>query len=196
MISLLVKADSRGNSEHGWLSSRHTFSFSSYFNPERTEFGTLRVINDDVVQPGAGFATHSHNNMEIISIPLYGELKHKDTIGNQHIIKNGEVQIMSAGTGIAHSEYNNSNTDIVSFLQIWVRPKQKDITPIYAQAKFPLDQCINQFQLIISPDGRDGSLKINQDAFFSLVKLTKDTKLKYTLYNPGNYLYLYILLIT
>jgi quercetin 2,3-dioxygenase len=126
-------ADSRGNANHGWLHSRHTFSFANYYNPERMHFGVLRVLNDDFVAPGQGFGTHPHENMEIISIPLEGDLEHEDSMGNTSVIKSGDVQVMSAGSGITHSEYNSSKEDPVKFLQIWVFPKVKNVTPRYGQ---------------------------------------------------------------
>jgi len=133
MKNILHKADSRGMADHGWLVSRHTFSFADYHNPERVRFGLLRVINDDIVKPDMGFGTHPHENMEIISVPLSGSLRHQDSMGNKHVIKAGEIQVMSAGTGVTHSEYNNSTQEDVNFLQIWVLPKEKNITPRYGQ---------------------------------------------------------------
>src|SRR5690606_33669632 len=127
------KADSRGLADHGWLKSRHTFSFANYYNPERMHFGVLRVLNDDVVAGGRGFSTHPHDNMEIISIPLKGDLEHKDNMGNVAVIRNGDVQVMSAGTGIKHSEYNKNKEDAVEFLQIWLFPNKKNVTPRYDQ---------------------------------------------------------------
>jgi redox-sensitive bicupin YhaK (pirin superfamily) len=166
METVLHKSNTRGVADHGWLNSYHSFSFANYYNPERMGFGALRVINDDTVAPSMGFGTHPHRDMEIISIPLSGELKHKDTIGNDFVIKPGEVQTMSAGTGIMHSEYNNSEKDDVNFLQIWVMPKQNGIAPAYSQKDFNSEERENAFQLVVSPDGRNNSATINQDAFF------------------------------
>ena len=168
MRKTVHKSDTRGVAEHGWLSSRHTFSFAEYRNPERVRFGLLRVINDDVVQPGMGFGTHPHENMEIISIPLAGELRHQDSMGNVQRIKAGEVQIMSAGTGITHSEYNGSESEIVNFLQIWVFPEVRDLKPRYDQKVFSADERQGQFQNVVSPDQNDGGVWINQDAWFWL----------------------------
>lgn len=187
------RSDTRGISNHGWLNSHHTYSFSSYQNPERMGFGALRVINDDVVQPEMGFGMHAHENMEIISIPLTGSLQHKDSMGNQHVIEAGEVQIMSAGTGITHSEYNHSTTQTVSFLQIWVLPKKLDIEPRYEQKRFDVTQRKNKFQIIVSPNGMQGSLSINQDAYFSVIEFIEDLSKDYELYREGNGVYLFVI---
>ncbi len=136
MTQILHKAASRGLADHGWLLSRHTFSFANYHNPERMGFGLLRVINDDIVQPGLGFDAHPHQNMEIISIPLVGALRHQDSMGNKHVITAGDVQVMSAGSGLVHSEYNDSSSEEVNFLQIWIKPKEKDIPPALRAAAF------------------------------------------------------------
>ena len=193
MSFTLHKADTRGIANHGWLKSHHTFSFASYYNPERMGFGALRVINDDQVAPTMGFGTHPHQNMEIISIPLSGSLEHKDTMGNEYVIRRGEVQAMSAGTGIAHSEYNHSSSEDVKFLQIWVLPKKLNITPQYSQKEFLEKERENKFQLVVSPDGRNGSVSINQDAFFSLVNLKKDSHIEYNKYIESNGVYFFVL---
>lgn len=184
MHKVFHTSDSRGRAEHGWLKSRHTFSFAGYHNPERVRFGLLRVLNDDVVQGGAGFATHSHDNMEIVSVPLQGALRHKDSMGNTHVIRSGEVQIMSAGTGVTHSEYNASESEGVNFLQIWVLPKQRDIAPAYGQQDFPAAGRTNRLQTVISPAGEDNSLTIHQDAWFSLLALSAGGSLAYELRRP------------
>ncbi len=193
MTQVLHKADTRGLADHGWLHSRHTFSFADYYDPERVHFGMLRVINDDIVKPAMGFGTHPHENMEIISIPLKGALRHRDSMGNQHVINAGEVQVMSAGTGVTHSEHNNSDREEVNFLQIWVFPKEKNIAPRYAQKKFAPEQRRNRFQLLVSPDEADGSLAINQAAWFSQVRLDPGSGLTYPLHRPGNGVYFFIL---
>ncbi len=193
MNMVLHKNKSRGVADHGWLKSHHTFSFASYYNPDRMGFGTLRVINDDVVEPSMGFGTHPHNNMEIISIPLKGSLKHKDTMGNEHVIAKGEVQAMSAGTGLQHSEYNNSSKESVNFLQIWVKPKKQNIKPNYSQKKFDEKDRLDQFQLVVSPDGQKGSVEINQDAFFSLVSTNPNKELVYSKYSKDNGVYFFVL---
>jgi len=193
MQTTIHKADTRGLADHGWLNSHHTFSFANYYNADRMGFGALRVINDDVVSASKGFGAHPHNNMEIISIPLEGSLKHKDNVGNEHVIKKGEIQAMSAGTGIVHSEFNNSSDSDVNFLQIWVLPKKLNIKPNYSQKEFSEKFRVNQFQLIVSPDGRQNSVEINQDAFFSLVKLEKGIELQYTKYLKDNGVYIFTL---
>ncbi len=183
-------AETRGVANHGWLQSKHTFSFADYYNPERMGFGALRVINDDSVAGGMGFGTHPHRDMEIVSIPLEGVLQHKDSEGNAHQIRKGEVQLMSAGTGIAHSEYNASLSEPVQFLQIWVLPKKLGIKPQYEQKAFELTY---GFKLVLSPDGREESLTINQDAFFSLGKMKASDKFSYNLKQSGNGVYVFVL---
>lgn len=193
MNKTLHRADSRGLADHGWLRSRHTFSFAGYHDPERMGFGRLRVINDDVVAPGGGFGTHPHDNMEIVSVPLTGALRHRDSVGNTHIIRHGEVQVMSAGTGITHSEYNDSDAEPVNFLQIWVRPKVRDIEPRYGQRAFDAAERRNRFQVVVAPDGREDSIVINQDAFFSLADLEAGGRVTYTPHRPGNGVYLFVI---
>lgn len=187
------KADSRGLADHGWLISRHTFSFASYYDPERMKFGALRVINDDIVKPSKGFATHPHENMEIISIPLKGTLRHQDSMGNLHVIEAGEVQIMSAGTGITHSEYNDSEAEDVHFLQIWVLPGEMDITPRYDQIRLDPAQRKNKFQLLVSPDGVEGSMWMHQNGYFSMIDLEADRTTSYQLHDKNNGIYLFLI---
>ncbi len=158
------RSGERGFADHGWLKSFHTFSFADYFDPEHVEFGPLRVINEDRVQPGAGFATHAHRDMEIISYVLAGELAHKDSMGNGSTIRPGDVQRMSAGTGVRHSEFNPSQSAVVHFLQIWIQPSQLDIEPSYEQKSFSAQEKRGRLRLIVSPDRADGSLLIHQDA--------------------------------
>ena len=189
----LHKSQSRGFADHGWLKSHHTFSFASYHNPDRMGFGALRVINDDIVAPSKGFGTHPHENMEIISVPLSGSLMHKDTMGNRHVIKKGEVQAMTAGSGLSHSEYNNSAEDMVNFLQIWVMPKKLGVEPSYSQKEFLESKRENSLQLVVSPDGRQDSVAINQDAYFSLAKMDLDSKLVYKKYEKTNGVYFFVL---
>jgi len=193
MKKILHKANSRGHASHGWLNSYHTFSFSSYNNPDRVHFGALRVLNDDTVAPGMGFGQHPHDNMEIISIPLSGELKHRDTTGTEAVIKTGDIQIMSAGSGLQHSEMNNSRSEEVKFLQIWVFPKERNIKPRYDQKTFDSTLRINNWQLIVSPEKNDDSIWINQDAWFSLAKLEKGKILNYNLHQKSNGVYVFIL---
>jgi len=193
MKTIIHKANSRGFADHGWLRSYHTFSFADYYDPERTRFGLLRVLNDDVVQPGMGFGIHPHDNMEIVSIPLSGALAHKDSMGCEQVINTGDVQIMSAGSGLMHSEYNASKTEPVNFLQIWVLPKLKNIKPRYDQKKFSADERNNNFQVVVSPEKNDTSLWINQDAYFSLGKVEKGKKAAYNLHHKGNGAYFFML---
>jgi quercetin 2,3-dioxygenase len=190
---ILHKADSRGLADHGWLLSRHTFSFANYHNPERMHFGLLRVINDDIVQPSRGFGTHPHENMEIVSIPLSGSLHHQDSMGNRHIITAGEVQVMSAGSGLTHSEYNNSDMDEVNFLQIWVFPEKRDITPRYGQKRFVPADRNNRFQTLVAPEQDTETIWINQQAWFSMSSLDAETVLTYRKHRPESGVYLFVI---
>jgi len=193
MKKTLHKADTRGVADHGWLRSRHTFSFAEYQNPERMRFGLMRVINDDVVQPSMGFGTHPHENMEIISIPLTGKLRHEDSMGNVQEIVAGEVQIMSAGTGITHSEYNGSESEPVNFLQIWVLPEVRDIEPRYDQKSFSVDDRQGRLQNIVSPDRNDDGVWINQQVWFWLGDFKADQSDTFTIKRPGNGVYFFVL---
>lgn len=193
MKTTIHKSDSRGLADHGWLKSRHTFSFANYYNHERTRFGLLRVLNDDIVQPGMGFGSHPHDNMEIVSIPLKGELAHKDSTGHKEIIKTNDVQIMSAGSGLTHSEFNNSNNEEVNFLQIWVLPKEKNIKPRYEQKTFKPSDRKNKFQTVISPEKNKGTIWINQDAVFSLGNFESGKTAEYTLKHKDNGIYLFVI---
>ena len=158
------RAEDRGRADFGWLDSRHTFSFGQYYDPGHMGFGALRVINDDRVEGGGGFDTHAHKDMEIVSYVLEGALAHRDSLGSGSVIRPGDVQLMSAGTGIRHSEFNASEKDPVHFLQIWIGPERQGLQPSYAEKHFPETDRRNRLRLIVSPDGRDGSLKIHQDA--------------------------------
>ena len=179
MKTVLHTSDSRGNANHGWLQSHHTFSFAGYQHPERHHFGVLRVLNDDTVAGGMGFGTHPHRDMEIVSIPLEGDLKHLDNTGTEALIKNGDVQVMSAGSGIEHSEYNANKDKTVKFLQIWIIPKVKGVTPRYQQITLDPTQSANKLQQILSPNPNDQGVWIHQDAWFHLGSLEKGTELKY-----------------
>lgn len=190
---ILHKADSRGDANHGWLHSKHTFSFANYHNPERMNFGLLRVLNDDFVEAGKGFGTHPHNNMEIISIPLEGDLEHKDSMGNTSVIRHGDIQVMSAGSGVMHSEYNKNQDQPVKFLQIWVYPNQKDVTPRYDQMTLNLEDRKNNFQQVISPNQDDEGLWIHQNAWFHMADLDKGVSRDYELKSEGNGLYIFVL---
>lgn len=193
MKAVIHRAGSRGHANHGWLDTHHTFSFARFYDPERMNFGLLRVLNDDIVQPGMGFGTHPHDNMEIVSIPLVGELAHKDSTGHEKVIRVNDVQIMSAGTGVTHSEYNYSREEPVNFLQIWVFPKEKDIKPRYEQKQFEPTGRINKLQLLVSPDKANGSMWINQDAWFSLADIQKDVSLRYSMHASETGLYLFVI---
>ncbi|MBC9813260.1 pirin family protein [Crocinitomicaceae bacterium CZZ-1] len=191
--TVLHKAATRGDANHGWLHSRHTFSFANYYNPERMHFGVLRVLNDDVVAGGMGFGTHPHDNMEIISIPLEGDLEHKDSMGNTTVIKNGDIQVMSAGTGVRHSEYNKNKEVPVKFLQIWVFPNKRDVAPRYDQITLRKEDRKNKLQQILSPDKEDAGVWIHQDAWFHLADFDKGTVVDYTFKKAGNGLYVFVL---
>lgn len=193
MNTVIHKAATRGNANHGCLNSHHTFSFANYHNPERMNFGVLRVLNDDTVQAGMGFGTHPHDNMEIISIPLEGDLEHKDSMGNVVIIKEGDVQVMSAGTGITHSEYNKNKDQEVKFLQIWVFPKTKNVTPRYDQISIKDIAKENEFYQVVSPNKGEQGVWLNQDAWFHLGKFTKGNTTEYKINKAGNGVYAFIL---
>jgi len=191
--TVLHKAETRGHENHGWLDTHHTFSFAEYYNPERMNFGVLRVLNDDVVDAGMGFGKHPHDNMEIISIPLEGDLEHKDSMGNVAVIQKGDVQVMSAGTGIFHSEFNRNKNSQVKFLQIWLFPNQKNVKPRYDQITLNLDDRQNKLQQILSPDIDDEGVWIYQNAWFHLGKFDKGIGAVYDIRAKGNGLYVFVL---
>jgi redox-sensitive bicupin YhaK (pirin superfamily) len=191
--SVLHKAETRGDANHGWLHSRHTFSFADYFDPERINFGMLRVLNDDIVDAGMGFGTHPHDNMEIISIPLEGDLEHKDNMHNVTVIKKGDVQVMSAGTGITHSEYNKNRDKPVKFLQIWVIPNVRNVKPRYDQITLNIDDRHNKLQQILSPNPEDEGVWIYQKAWFHMGHFDKGFSTDYTIKLKGNGVYAFIL---
>lgn len=192
--TVLHKAETRGNANHGWLNSYHTFSFANYYNPERMHFGVLRVLNDDTVSAGKGFGTHPHDNMEIINIPLDGDLEHKDSMGNTTVIRNGDVQVMSAGTGIYHSEYNKNSDKLVKFLQIWVFPNKKNVPPRYDQITLNLADRHNKLQQILSPNTDDEGVWIHQNAWFHLGTLDKGFQTDYKIKGgKGNGVYAFVL---
>lgn len=192
MKTVLHKASSRGHANHGWLNSYHSFSFGSYHQNNRMHFGALRVLNDDTVAAGMGFGKHPHDNMEIVSIPLSGNLQHQDSTGRNEIIRAHDVQIMSAGSGIAHSEMNASKTDEVKFLQIWVFPKLKNIEPRYEQKSFLPENRLNQILTVVAPDN-ENAVFINQDAWFSLGNFSKDLSIDYPIKKIGNGVYVFVL---
>lgn len=193
MRTIYHEADSRGDANHGWLKSKHTFSFANYHNPERMGFGALRVINDDFVIAGQGFGKHSHRDMEIISIPLSGKLGHGDNIGNNGIIETGEIQVMSAGTGITHSEMNADDHEAVSFLQIWVIPNKMNAEPRYQQIRMDELMKPNAFNQILSPNSDDAGVWIHQDAWFSMGDFDKGVTETYQLKNPNNGVYIFVI---
>ncbi len=193
MKSVLHKAFTRGNANHGWLNSNHTFSFANYHNPERMNFGVLRVLNDDVVAPAKGFGRHPHDNMEIISIPLEGDLEHKDSMGNTTVIKQGDIQVMSAGTGVFHSEYNKNRDKEVKFLQIWVFPNKRNVTPRYDQIKIDEKKTKNQLHQVLSPSAEDEGVWINQNAWFHIGDLEKGKKANYEIKSNKNGVYVFVL---
>ncbi len=193
MKKIIHRADSRGRSELGWLHSRFSFSFADYYNPEKMGFGLLRVLNDDIVEPGTGFGTHPHDNMEIITIILDGELQHKDSMGSVSVIKKDEVQVMSAGSGITHSEINPSADERVNLLQLWIFPKEKNIKPRYDQKKFPVEGRKNILQTVASGFKTEGSLYIHQDAAITLGNAEKGNAVTYKNFKPGNGAYLFVI---
>ena len=192
MKTILHKAATRGHANHGWLNSYHTFSFAGYHEPTRIHFGALRVLNDDTVAPSMGFGKHPHDNMEIVSIPLSGDLEHQDSTGRHEIIKQGDVQIMNAGSGISHSEKNANRDREVKFLQIWVFPKEKNIVPRYEQKSFPLADRHNKLQTVVAPDDAN-AVWINQDAWFTLGSFDKDTIADYQLHNSQSGVYAFVI---
>lgn len=194
MKTVLHKAATRGHADHGWLQSWHTFSFAGYYDPQRIHFGALRVLNDDTVAAGMGFGKHPHDNMEIISIPLEGDLEHGDSMGNTTVIRKGDVQIMSAGTGVVHSEKNKNSNRTVKFLQIWVLPNKRNIQPRYDQQTIQEEEKNNKLVTVVSPIGSsDGGVQIQQDAWFHLGRLQKGTELDYRLKKQGNGVYAFLL---
>ncbi|GGB80004.1 hypothetical protein GCM10007424_20190 [Flavobacterium suaedae] len=191
--TVLHRAETRGHANHGWLDSHHTFSFANYHNPDRMHFGVLRVLNDDEVAAGMGFGTHPHSNMEIISIPLEGDLEHKDSMGNTAVIKKGDIQVMSAGTGVQHSEYNRNEDKLTKFLQIWIFPNKQNVDPRYDQITLTKSDRENKLQQILSPNPEDEGVWIHQDAWFHLGKFDNDITTEYTLKKEGNGVYAFIL---
>jgi len=193
MKTILHKAGERGKADYGWLKPNFYFSFGQYYNPEKVHFGLLRVLNDDFIAGGGKFHTHPHDNMEIVTIPFTGALEHKDSTGGAGIIKAGDIQIMSAGTGVEHSEANASSTEPVTLFQIWIFPKENNITPRYDQRSFDIADRIDQWQIVVSPIKEDGALWINQDARLSLTKLTAGKSLSYNNGFAGNGVFLVVI---
>lgn len=191
--TVLHKADTRGHANHGWLDSHHTFSFANYYNPDRMHFGALRVLNDDRVDPGMGFGRHPHDNMEIISIPLEGDLEHKDSMDNVAVIRHGDIQVMSAGTGVFHSEYNKNEDQLTRFLQIWLFPNKKNVTPRYGQLSLKLEDRHNRLQQVLSPSADDEGVWIHQDAWFHMGKFDQGVSSEYRVKKAGNGVYAFVI---
>jgi hypothetical protein len=190
---IIHKAETRGKADHGWLKAHHTFSFANYYDPQRVHFGMLRVLNDDRVEGSMGFGMHPHDNMEIITIPLHGSLAHKDSMGNSSVIMSGEIQVMSAGTGIYHSEFNADPQIPVKLLQIWIFPNKKNVEPRYGQIRLNPEDSKNKFQQILSPDKSDEGVWIYQDAWFHLAEFDNGIESEYLLKNPENGLYVFVI---
>lgn len=190
---VLHKADTRGQADLGWLKARHTFSFANHYDPERMHFGVLRVLNDDRIAAGKGFGTHPHDNMEIITIPLSGTIAHKDSMGNSGTINAGEVQVMSAGTGIQHSEFNHKKDEELSLLQIWLFPKKRQVTPRYQQLTLDPKDRKNAFQQVLSPNPDDAGVWIHQDAWFNIGKFDGGKSTVYTIKREGNGVYAFVI---
>ncbi len=193
MKKIIHRADERGAAEHGWLHSKFSFSFAEYYNPDKMGFGLLRVINDDTVEPGTGFGTHPHNNMEIITIVREGKLTHRDSMGSISTIEPGDVQVMSAGSGITHSEYNASDIELLKFFQIWIFPKERNIEPRYNQKRFDFDSLKNEIKTLVTGDKESSALYIHQNAAVSIGKLEQGKSKNYKNYYKGNGIYLFVL---
>lgn len=193
MKKTIHRASTRGRASFGWLESFHSFSFGHYYDPQRMQFGALRVLNDDRVAPGRGFDTHSHRNMEIISIPLEGDLEHRDSMGNTSVIRAGDVQVMSAGKGVAHSEYNKNPDREVAFLQIWVLPDRAEVPPRYDQITLEAAALQNRWHTVLGPRGKHPGLWIHQDAWFYLGDFEAGQKTDFRLQDPAHGLYIFVL---
>lgn len=193
MKTVFHKSTDRGHVNHGWLNAHHSFSFASYHNPNKMHFGLLRVLNDDIVAPGMGFGTHPHDNMEIVTIPLKGALEHRDNMGNIGVIHPHEIQVMSAGTGITHSEYNHSKTEEVNLLQIWVYPKEENIKPRYEQQVFTKEDKNEKFKIIVAPVKSQDVMWINQDAYFSLGRFKAGSSIDYAIQHNRNGAYVFMI---
>ncbi|MGB5288235.1 MAG: pirin family protein [Ignavibacteriaceae bacterium] len=193
MKKIIYKADSRGHFDYGWLKTYYTFSFSNYFDPDRVNFGMLRVLNDDEIEGGQGFGTHPHNDMEIVTVPMEGALAHKDSSGGEGVIYPDEIQVMSAGTGILHSEFNHLNDGTTKLLQLWIFPDKKGHKPRYDQKFFDSEERKNKFQFIVTPEKKEGNLWLNQDAYLSLADLGKTKSLDYKIHTKGNGAYLFLI---
>ena len=193
MKKIFHPASSRGAADHGWLKAKHSFSFANYYDSERVQFGALRVLNDDIIAPGMGFGTHPHDNMEIITIPLDGTLEHKDSMDNIGVIETDEIQVMSAGSGVYHSEYNKNKDQSVSLLQIWVFPNKKNVTPRYDQKNIKDLKKVNSFYPIVTPNQNGPGMWIHQDAWFHLGEFDKETRINYNINKKGNGVYAFLI---
>lgn len=193
MKTIFYPANERGTSDHGWLKANFSFSFASYYHPDKIHFGALRVLNDDIIAGGMGFGAHPHDNMEIITIPLSGALEHKDSMANKGVIHAGEVQVMSAGTGVQHSEFNHSKTETANTLQIWLFPRERNVEPRYDQKDFKASFKQNQFTTLISPDKNGDALWISQDATFSMGSFDAEQRINYNITRPENGAYIFVL---
>ena len=193
MKKIFHPASSRGAADHGWLQAKHSFSFANYYDSERVQFGALRVLNDDIIAPGMGFGTHPHDNMEIITIPLDGALEHKDSLDNIGVIETDEIQVMSAGSGVYHSEYNKNKDQSVSLLQIWVFPNKKNVTPRYDQKNIKDLKKLNSFYPIVTPKQNGPGMWIHQDAWFHLGEFDKETRINYNINKKGNGVYAFLI---
>ena len=193
MKTIFHPAETRGHANHGWLNANHSFSFANYYNPQRMNFGALRVLNDDTIAPGMGFGTHPHDNMEIITIPLEGDLEHKDSMGNVGAINQGEIQVMSAGTGVYHSEYNKNQDKPINLLQLWVMPKTQNVEPRYDQKSVRELKKNNTFYQVLSPNKYDDGMWIHQDAWFHLGDFDQTTETEYHIKKEGNGVYIFVI---
>ncbi|MEC8636505.1 MAG: pirin family protein [Bacteroidota bacterium] len=193
MKTVYHSAETRGNANHGWLKANYSFSFAQYYDPERMNFGALRVLNDDTISPGMGFGTHPHDNMEIITIPLKGDLEHKDSMGNVGAINEGEIQVMSAGTGVYHSEYNKNSDKPINLLQLWVMPKTRNVEPRYDQKSVRELKKNNSFYQVLSPNEDDDGMWIHQDAWFHLGDFDRVTETEYLTKKEGNGVYVFVI---
>lgn len=191
--SIFHQASTRGHANHGWLDARHSFSFASYYNPERVHFGALRVLNDDIVKGGGGFGEHPHDNMEIVTIPLVGALEHRDSMGNFGVIRRNDVQIMSAGSGLRHSEFNHDKEEQINLLQIWVFPKLQNIKPRYDQKTYLPEARKNRFLTVVSPEQSEETMWINQDAYFTLGAFDAGQTVDYAIKHKGNGVYIFLI---
>ena len=193
MKTVFHPSDSRGYANHGWLEARHSFSFASWYQPDRLHFGALRVLNDDIIQGGMGFGTHPHDNMEIVTIPLKGDLEHKDSMGNSAVIREGDIQVMSAGTGVQHSEYNNSPDKEINLFQLWLFPNKQNVKPRYDQLPIRNLHQKNKFFQILSPSANDQGVWIHQDAWMHILDADQGQSFDYVLQSPENGVYLIVI---